>query len=236
MTTYRENPDGTRTWYISGDAFFAAEMLEGDDAPDLTREEFDELVDEIGESDGDRASTTPDREFLERDFTDPAPLPTALLSPDRRYRYLLVRRVARNDRIALFVMVNPSTADEREDDATIRRCMGYARSWGYGWLYVCNLSPYRATDPRDLVATGAEPAEVWDYNLALLKTAAAAAEIVIVAWGANGRHENRAERVLEALAQSGAEINCLATTKGGYPVHPLRQPRYLLPTRYAVGN
>ena len=178
------------------------------------------------------SKSTPVAAFLDQDFSDPMQLPTALLSPDRRYRYLLVRRAGFGDRIALFIMVNPSRADETENDPTITRCLGYAKAWGCGWLYVCNLSPYRATDPKDMVAAGAEPENVAAYNLAVLEAAATAADIVLVAWGVNGSHENRAERVLDALARWDVEVNCLALTKGGYPVHPLRQRADLQPRRY----
>ena len=159
-------------------------------------------------------------------------MPAALLSPDRRYRYLLTRRTGLGERIALFVVLNPSTADETHDDATIRRCVGYCRSWGYGWLYVCNLSPNRATDPRDLADAGDEPDHVRDCNLAIL----AAADIVIAAWGANGRRENRAGRVLEALARAGVRVNCLALTRDGDPGHPLRLRADLRPQPYGAAQ
>jgi hypothetical protein len=48
-------------------------------------------------------------------------------------------------------MLNPSTADGKEDDPTIRRCIGFAKSWGNGSLEVVNLFGFRATDPKELL-------------------------------------------------------------------------------------
>ena len=80
----------------------------------------------------------------------------AAFSPCGRYRYKLWRvwDPARPLGCVMFLMLNPSTATDNEDDPTIRRCIGYARSWGYGGLYVGNLFAYRATDPRRLAASG----------------------------------------------------------------------------------
>jgi hypothetical protein len=51
-----------------------------------------------------------------------------------------------------WVLLNPSTADDRRDDPTIRRCLGFARSLGYGGIHVVNLFAFRATCPRQLRA------------------------------------------------------------------------------------
>ena len=77
----------------------------------------------------------------------------AIFSPDRRYRYLLRRRVGESNRRALFIMLNPSAADERDDDPTIRRCIGFARDWGYGILESGEpLRPWYPPNPRALTS------------------------------------------------------------------------------------
>ena len=72
---------------------------------------------------------------------------TATFSPCRTWRYSLLRRWAPCD-YAMFIGLNPSTADETQDDPTVRRCIRYAQSWGYGALYMTNIFAFRATDPR----------------------------------------------------------------------------------------
>ena len=73
----------------------------------------------------------------------------AVISACGRYRYLLTRRVGPGTRAVTFIMLNPSTADATRDDPTIRRCIGFARSWGIGGVDVVNLFAFRATEPRD---------------------------------------------------------------------------------------
>lgn len=74
----------------------------------------------------------------------------ALISDCGRYRWRLWRIWDETKPKVLFIMHNPSTADGEEDDPTIRRCIGFAKSWDYGGLYVGNLLPYRSTDPKPL--------------------------------------------------------------------------------------
>ena len=75
----------------------------------------------------------------------------AVFSEDRRYRYLLERRVGDSPKRVLFIMLNPSKADEKYNDPTIRRCIGFAREWGFGLLHVVNLLALMSTDPRALL-------------------------------------------------------------------------------------
>ena len=163
------------------------------------------------------------------------PVPGAVLSPNGIYRYLLtrdllnpmernawLRRNAQRDlpnRRALFVMVNPSTADATEDDNTIRRCLDYSYRWGYDHLWVCNLSPYRATDPKQLKRRGRDPAHVIDANLSIVRRAVECADLVVVAWGSHGWYEDRNLMMRQEL--TGVETWCLGTTADGEPRHPL---------------
>jgi hypothetical protein len=76
---------------------------------------------------------------------------SAVFSADGIYRYRLERRgLLANDRVCLFIMCNPSTADDVKNDPTLSRCCNYARNWGYGRLIVCNLFGQRSTDPAAL--------------------------------------------------------------------------------------
>ena len=80
----------------------------------------------------------------------------AVFSPCRTYRYALSRVWAADKPYALFIGLNPSTADETLDDPTIRRCIDFAKRWGYGGLVMANLFAYRATDPA-VMKRAAEP-------------------------------------------------------------------------------
>ncbi len=120
-------------------------------------------------------------------------------------------------------MLNPSTADAIQDDPTIRRCMGFARDWGYSRLIVRNLFSIRATNPKDLLTLTA-PIGGSAGNRAL--QAALNADSIVAAWGAFVPF-NRLTRAHKLLAD--ADLLCLGTTKDGSPRHPLyvrkdRQP------------
>lgn len=139
---------------------------------------------------------------------------SARFSGCRQYRYELWRRW--DDRpYALFVGLNPSTADETEDDPTIRRCIRFASDWGFGGLCMANLFALRATDPRVMLA---HPEPIGPDNDITLRRLAADAGIVVAAWGAHGAHLNRAGAVMDMLT---AEVHCLGQTKAGQPKHPL---------------
>jgi hypothetical protein len=147
-----------------------------------------------------------------------------IFSRCRTYRYVLWRDWdAINHAYAMFVGLNPSTADEVEDDPTIRRCIGFAKRWGYGALCMTNLFAYRATDPE---AMKAHPAPVGVENDRWLRAMAKNAALVVAAWGVNGVHLHRDQAV---IALFGTELSCLGLTKGGHPAHPLYLKKSLQP-------
>lgn len=152
----------------------------------------------------------------------PATLPadvsrTATFSPCRRYRYQLWRRWG-SAKTCAFIGLNPSTADELIDDPTIRRCINYAKGWGYGSLCMLNLFAFRATDPRDMKA---EPEPIGPANDSHIAQVAASAGIVIAAWGTHGQHLERSQAVLRLLAENNIPLHCLKLTQDGHPNHPL---------------
>ena len=148
----------------------------------------------------------------------------ARFSDDQKYRYFLSRDLGfGGDRAVMFVMLNPSTADEYRDDPTIRRCIGFAKAWGYRTLYVTNLSPLRATDPKELLATGQEPDDVRQENLVNILETALYCQVVVAAWGVHGAAEGRAGHVIQAL-EPLTEVHCLGLTAAGHPKHPLYVP------------
>ncbi len=146
----------------------------------------------------------------------------AAFSRCRNYRYALWRRWAAGDDFVLIVSLNPSTADHRRDDPTIRRCIGFARDWGYSGLCVANLFAFRATRPEDLKAA-ARP--VGPRNDHWLRRLAAEASLVVGGWGNHGTFMNRAETVRALLP----ELHVLRLNRSGEPAHPLYLPRHLRP-------
>jgi hypothetical protein len=122
-------------------------------------------------------------------------------------------------------MLNPSTADALLDDPTIRRCIGFARAWGFGALEVVNLFAFRATLPSQLRAA-LDP--VGPRNNRFLRAALGRADAVVAAWGAHGSWGGRDRAVLHLLSggidQPWPSPQCLGLTKHGHPRHPLYLP------------
>jgi len=146
----------------------------------------------------------------------------AAFSPRRRYRYALWRTWDAAGPRILFVGLNPSRADERLDDPTIRRCAGFARSWGYGGLLVGNLFAWRSAHPGSLKRTAAP---VGPENGAWLESLAGAADRILVCWGRNGGHLGR-DRWFASLY---GDLWCLRVNQDGSPAHPLYIPRVQQP-------
>ncbi|MGT2474582.1 DUF1643 domain-containing protein [Paraburkholderia terrae] len=145
---------------------------------------------------------------------------SAVISPCGTYRYLLTRAAESLSPLkstALFVMLNPSTADATLDDPTIRRCRQFAKLWDCDGLAVANLYALRATDPALLWS---HPDPVGPDNDNYLWSFARESDNVVCAWGSNAE-PGRAARVACILIDAGARLWCLGTTKDGSPRHPL---------------
>jgi hypothetical protein len=142
----------------------------------------------------------------------------AIFDDTNRYRYKLWRSWDTNKPTIAFIMLNPSTADESENDPTIRRCLGYAKDWGYGRLVVGNLFAYRTSDPSNL-RNCEDP--VGPENDQYLHEICETADMVICAWGVGGDLYNREQEVTNKL---NFDLYALDTTKDGHPNHPLYQP------------
>lgn len=134
------------------------------------------------------------------------------------YRYALTRVWDEQARKVMFVMLNPSTADEMRNDPTVERCERRARVLGYGGFRVTNIFAFRATDPkdmrRDLDPDGPE-------NNAALLAGAEWADDIIAAWGVHGEHRERGPQVARLLEATKVPLFHLGLTKAGHPRHPL---------------
>lgn len=146
------------------------------------------------------------------------------ISPCGKYRYWLSREWGaekQQPRVVCFLMLNPSTADAFQDDPTIRRCIGFARAWGFDRLEVRNLFSLRATNPDELYAAP-DPVGGEEADAAILF--ASMAERVVFAWGTHGTFQNRDKHVIakvEVARRSREPAMCLGLTKDGHPRHPL---------------
>ncbi|MGA8363618.1 MAG: DUF1643 domain-containing protein [Solirubrobacteraceae bacterium] len=151
---------------------------------------------------------------------------SALVSADGRFRLDLHRRWGDCSTV-MWIMLNPSTADARCDDPTIRRCVSHSRRWGYGGLVVCNLYAIRCTDPRILDSLGDIIGVGNDEHISVL---AASSDLILAAWGSKpnrGAYPDRAEFVLDRLRAH--DLYAIGTCSNGEPRHPLYSRNDVLP-------
>jgi len=152
---------------------------------------------------------------------------SAVFSPCRKYRYSLSRTWDINQKIILFIGLNPSTADETHDDPTIRRCLLYSSRWGFGGMIMVNLFAFRATLPKDL-KNSKHP--VGRDNNQFIIHAHKDASMTIAAWGNDGDLYNRDQEVLEIISNP----MCLKVNKTGQPAHPLYQKKDIKPKPFSI--
>ena len=141
----------------------------------------------------------------------------------RTWRYALWREWAHARARVMLIGLNPSTADAQRDDPTIRRCIGFARDWGFGGVWVLNLFAFRATEPADLKAA-ADP--VGPRNDWWLRRVALQSGRIVACWGNHGAFLGRSTRVRALL---GDRLEIIRLNASGEPAHPLYLPKGLEP-------
>lgn len=162
----------------------------------------------------------------------------ALFSPCERYRYRLTREwdpepglfeVQRGEAggFVAFLMLNPSTADATILDPTVRKCVTYAKAWGFAGLQVVNLFALRSTDPQALYEDGLDI--VGPENDAHIRTVADISDLVVLAYGQHGKLRGRDAAVLQMLEPWRDKLTCLRRANDGRPYHPLYLPNALKP-------
>jgi len=150
----------------------------------------------------------------------------AILSECGTYRYQLWRIWDATKPLVLWIMHNPSTADASKDDPTIRRVIGFTKEWGYGGIYVGNLFPFRATDPKELLNKSFEeiaPLENFKHTNEMKMKCG----LYVLAYG-NPIVKDAAPEMFDA------DWMALKLTKSGNPCHPLYLKSDLKPSLIEV--
>lgn len=153
---------------------------------------------------------------------------TAVIVGD--YRYRLTRDliefsslyVGDKSRRLVVIMLNPSTADAKKNDATIRRLISLGRKLGFNLLDVVNCFAYRSKSPATLRKV-ADP--VGPDNDQTICEAIQMADEVLAAWGRHATYRNRNQEVIALLERFKTKVKCLGLTKDGHPIHPLARVR-----------
>lgn len=142
----------------------------------------------------------------------------AVFSKCKLYRYKLWRIWDVNKPLVLFVMLNPSTADEMVNDPTITRCISFSKDWGFGGVFIGNIFSYRSPHPNDLLKCENPIGDDNDDHILEMYNIC---DDVVFAWGNHGSLFDRFNDVLSLFDNP----KCLGTTSSGQPKHPLYLPK-----------
>lgn len=156
-------------------------------------------------------------------FGPKLPPPECVLSPCKRYRYMLRIPLSITPRAVLFILANPSTAVVEDgvfkSDPTITRCINFAKSWGYGALLVANVRAWRETKSKDVPE---DPLAIGPDNDEWIERLTVASDQVICGWGKLGGE--RGPVVLKLVRKMGKKPYALRLNGDGSPEHPLYIP------------
>jgi hypothetical protein len=141
----------------------------------------------------------------------------AVMDAERKHRFLLWRFWDDRPRM-LFIGLNPSTANELTDDPTIRRLCDFARSWGYGGLYACNLYSQVTPYPEDLKDNN----DFFDANVHARKMTVELSSLVVCGWGDGVKKIEFGDARASAIKWDIQKPMCFGLTKSGNPKHPVR--------------
>lgn len=163
----------------------------------------------------------------------------ALFSPDRKHRFKLWRSIGNEhkygDLAVLFIGLNPSTANETQDDPTIRRCEEFAKQWGFSKMYMGNLFSYVTAYPKELTVENCLKND--DENRLALSKMARESLRVVLCWGNNGWIRNQGKEIAEYIdTQSTCPPVCFGINKNGQPKHPLYLPKNAEVMTYGSAN
>lgn len=156
----------------------------------------------------------------------------AVFTDDRSHRLYLWRRWKKEGDWVMFIGLNPSTANERLNDPTVRRCIGFAQKWGYSGIFMCNAYTLVSTNPQKL---NIEAPIAIGTDLAMRMIRRRCAE-VIVAWGNLITLVRNWEGRVNQIKNDLSPLHCLGVTKLGHPRHPLYLPYSAERTRIIGGK
>ncbi|GHG83766.1 DUF1643 domain-containing protein [Pseudodonghicola xiamenensis] len=169
--------------------------------------------------------------MITRSHTKDDTASVAVYSDCEGYRYSLTRVWESGAARVSFIMLNPSTATEVQNDPTVERCERRARALGFGGFRVTNIFAWRETDPRAM-RRASDP--IGPGNDDALLDSLGWADQVICGWGTHGAHLDRGPAVETLLRATGRPLHHLGLSKAGHPKHPLyiayaKEPELWLP-------
>ena len=151
----------------------------------------------------------------------------AVFNERRTHRHLLWRIWDTTKPILVVIGMNPSKADENDNDPTVERVVRRATMLGYGGVIMLNMQDVIETDSRKLDQMTSDErctTENVKHLLNALDKAQNGEADVLCAWGMPGQKYGPVAWFTTQAARRNVTLFCLKKNKDGSPVHPLYQP------------
>ena len=150
----------------------------------------------------------------------------AIFSECGMYRYRLDRKIGGALKTVAFIGVNPSIANEVDNDRTVNRMLGFAKGIGAGKVIVANVFSLISTDINGLKTGVILRGEKHDFHFQEVLNEA---DILIPCWGDRSKlrvgNRHFLDECMNLLLSSGKPVLCLGKTKvTNDPCHPLMLP------------
>lgn len=169
---------------------------------------------------------------------------SATISRCGSFRWKLTRTWSSDGGRVCFIGLNPSTADHRDDDPTVRWWTHWSRVHGYGGFTAVNLYPFRSPSPAecrkwsDYLSNGPDWCardRLWENETVVVREAKAAA-LVVACWGGGTWDPEYVDHIVEQVETGEAPwptIHCFGRTQDGSPTHPMARGRHRIPREVA---
>jgi hypothetical protein len=150
-------------------------------------------------------------------------LTTAKFNDDHTHRLILGRLWNESSSKIMFIGLNPSKADDVENDNTVRRLIKFSQNWGFGGFYIGNIYSYIATEPKDMIKyysqlPNSQVKKLQKANLHQVIDRASICSMTVFCWGANVDQD---DPWVEIVIRRFKNAYCFGKTKDGHPKHPL---------------
>ena len=137
----------------------------------------------------------------------------AEFSIDKKERYSLKREWDKSKNKILYIMLNPSFADDKDDDPTIRRLINFTKKFNSGGFLVGNIFTTITPNPKELDKSKGMSDKNFEELIKLINKV----DQIVYAWGSSIEEPQLLKKLV-------LNPKCFGKNLNGTPKHPLYLP------------
>ena len=137
----------------------------------------------------------------------------AEFSIDKKERYSLKREWDKSKNKILYIMLNPSFADDKDDDPTIRRLINFTKKFNSGGFLVGNIFTTITPNPKELDKSKGMSDKNFEELIKLINKV----DQIVYAWGSSIEEPQLLKKLV-------LNPKCFGKNLNGTPKHPLYVP------------